>query len=109
MPNHFHGVIHILGTPLVGAPTLGEIMGALKSITTDEYICGVRELDWPRFKGKFWQRNFYEHIVRDDAELERIRDYIRRNPLMWTCDRYNPERTVLVVDENGDAIPWDES
>ena len=143
MPNHFHGIIKIAGTPIVGAgnadkrtvgaplvgarnsrtwrrattraapttrtPALGEMVGAFKSITTDDYIRGVREQGWPRFSRKLWQRDFYEHIVRDELELERIRDYIRRNPQMWAIDRYNRDRTVPVIDERGRVLPWEQS
>jgi REP element-mobilizing transposase RayT len=135
MPNHFHGIFHIVekphalafaGAPLVGAPvvnasikkghpqgvplpTMSAIVGAFKSITTDEYIRGVKEAGWPRFVRKLWQKNFYEHIIRNDDELNKIRDYIRQNPLMWTCDRYNPERGIIVIDEDDRAIPWEES
>ena len=120
MPNHFHGIIQIVGSPLVGArdrrvgargrpdehpkmsaptnraptrgaPTFGDIVGAFKSITTDEYIRGVQEDAWPRFTGRLWQRNFYEHIVRDEDELQKIRDYIRRNPLMWAIESIQPK------------------
>lgn len=38
-----------------------------------------------------WRRSFYDHIIRDDAELNRIREYIRNNPLKWAFDRYNPK------------------
>ena len=128
MPNHFHGILRILGTPLVSAqnrkgtargcpipgcmnmragprpaPTVGDLIGAFKSTTTDEYIRAVKEAAWPGFKGKLWQRNFYEHVIRDETELNKIRDYIRRNPLLWAGDRYNPERAVLVIDEEGRA------
>jgi len=44
---------------------------------------------------KVWQRNYYEHVVRDDADLYRIRDYINDNPLRWTEDEDNPARAVL--------------
>ena len=91
------------------APTLGDVVGAFKSLSTDEYISGVHQLGWPRFRNHFWQRNYYDHVIRDQDELEKIRVYIRQNPLLWTCDRYNPERSVLVVDETGDLVPWDES
>jgi len=37
-----------------------------------------------------WQRNYYEHVVRDDAPLDRIREYIAQNPTHWTADRGNP-------------------
>jgi REP element-mobilizing transposase RayT len=125
MPNHFHGIIQIVEAPLVGAhpsampttaragtrpaPTLGDAVGAFKSLTTDEYIMGVHQVDWPRFENHFWQRNYYDHVIRDQDELEKIREYIRRNPLMWTCDRYNPENPVLAIDEAGAAVPWDET
>jgi len=125
MPNHFHGIIQIVGAPLVGAPgqaqgpplrapgamaapTLWDAVGAFKSLTTDQYMIGVQKSGWPRFRGHFWQRNYYDHVIRDQGELEKIREYIRRNPLMWTCDRYNPESGVLVVDETGHPAPWDE-
>ncbi len=129
MPNHLHGIIQIagretVGVPLVGtqpggvaafraptrgAPTLGDVVGAFKSQTTDEYIAGVHQVDWPRFQNHFWQRNYYDHVIRDHDELEKIRDYIRNNPLMWTLDRYNPQNPVLVVGETGALAPWDES
>jgi putative transposase len=53
-----------------------------------------------------WQRNYYEHIIRDGGELGKIREYIATNPLRWACDRYNPERGVLVRDEAGGLVPW---
>ena len=37
-----------------------------------------------------WQRNYYEHIIRDDAELARIRQYILDNPAQWDADPENP-------------------
>jgi putative transposase len=38
----------------------------------------------------FWQRNYYEHVIRNEKELNRIRDYIQNNPLRWEFDRENP-------------------
>ena len=40
-----------------------------------------------------WQRSFYDHVIRDDANLNRIREYIRNNPLKWAFDKYNPENS----------------
>ncbi len=38
-----------------------------------------------------WQRNYYEHVIRNERDLNRIRDYIRDNPLRWHLDRENPD------------------
>jgi REP element-mobilizing transposase RayT len=106
MPNHFHALFRIVGAPLVGtrdsaiqqragtrrgdpAPTVGDIVGAFKSITTDEYIRGVHTYGWVPFKRHVWQRGFYDHIVRNDEELSIIRDYIQTNPLRWEKDPEN--------------------
>ena len=61
-------------------------------MTTNEYIRGVRGLGWGPFPGRFWQRNYFEHIVRREDSLNRIREYIR-NPLRWHLDRENPQRS----------------
>ena len=73
------------------APTLGEIVGAFKSITTNEYIRGVKQHDWPSFPGKLWQRNYFERVIRDENELNRIREYIIYNPVKWAEDEDNPK------------------
>lgn len=102
MPNHMHGIIVIVGAPLVGArreqrtgtrpaPTLGNIIGAFKSITTNEYSLGVKKHNWQPFVGKFWQRNYYEHIIRNDTELNKIREYIQNNSLNWSNDSENTQ------------------
>jgi REP element-mobilizing transposase RayT len=72
-------------------PTLGDVMGAFKSVTTVAYTRGVKTSGWPGFRGRLWQRNYYEHIIRDDESLERIRQYIQNNPVRWVFDRENPQ------------------
>jgi len=59
---------------------------------TNEYIRGVKRSGWPPFRGRLWQRNYYEHIIRDEDALNRIRQYIANNPLGWHLDRENPQR-----------------
>ena len=59
-------------------------------MTTNEYIRGVKQHDWPQFPGKLWQHNYYEHIVRNEDELDRIREYIQNNPAQWDTDKDNP-------------------
>ena len=91
MPNHIHGIILTEeATTTKEPPTLAAIMGAFKSITTDEYICGVKQSGWPSFSGKLWQRNYFEHIIRNDESLNKIREYIKYNPNKWEEDPENP-------------------
>ena len=94
MPNHVHGIIVITQTPIGAttgattrvAPTVGDVVGAFKSITTVLYTRGVKQSGWPPFVGRLWQRNDYEHIIRDERESERIREYILNNPANWAND-----------------------
>ncbi len=106
MPNHMHGIFVLHNTQTVEhntqmgdhkdrpygtlPGTVGRVVQAFKSITTHEYTRGVKQCGWPRFKGKIWQRNYYEHVIRSDGELNRIRKYIAENPAQWALDRENP-------------------
>jgi REP element-mobilizing transposase RayT len=67
------------------------MVGAFKSITTDQYIQGVRSKGWPAFDRRVWQRNLWEHIIRSEAELAEIREYIRNNPASWEKDQFHPD------------------
>jgi len=69
---------------------LGNIVGAFKSITTNHYISGVKQHGWATFPGKLWQRNYYEHVIRNEDSLNHIRQYIVDNPARWAFDRENP-------------------
>jgi len=51
-----------------------------------------------------WQDNFYEHIIRNEKELNRIREYICNNPLRWPYDSENPARDPDAVDEIEDIL-----
>jgi putative transposase len=91
MPNHLHGIIAITDIAAGGsrtAPTrksLGRLVGAFKPVSTKRIneIRGTRE-------AVIWQRNFYEHIVRDERSLETIIAYILDNPARWESDPENP-------------------
>ena len=115
MPNHIHGIITIVvvgatprGCPGVGqengqaqgpAPTggtgntgtlsLGDMVHRFKTMTTKRYADGVKQSGWQSFPGKLWQRNYWEHIVRNEMELNRIREYIHTNPTQWESDQLN--------------------
>ena len=75
----------------MGSP-LRKIIQWFKTMITNEYISGVKHNGLPSFHSKFWQRNYYEHIIRNEDESNKIREYIQNNPLKWHLDRENPER-----------------
>lgn len=89
MPNHVHFIIHILykggSRP---APTLGTIIGLFKSECTKQIRKSIND-----YKLIIWQRSYYEHIIRNEYELNRIRQYIRDNPLNWNDDVNNLLKT----------------
>jgi len=88
-----------VGTSLRGRPygvdnkrfgaTIGDAMDWFKTMTTNEYIRGVKQFGWQRFDKKLWQRNYYEHIIRNDHSFERISKYIQNNPCVWGNDKFN--------------------
>ena len=69
--------------------SLSDLMQRFKSLTTSEYIRGVKERGWPPFPGKLWQRGFYEHVIRNEDDLADIREYIVNNPAKWADDVEN--------------------
>lgn len=101
MPNHIHGIFFIVAAQFVApndqdviptgainrAPTVGEIMRTFKAVSTRRIHQDGRD-DFA------WQRNYYEHIIRNESALARIRDYIINNPQQWTLDRENPASTA---------------
>ena len=135
MPNHFHGILIInennhsdVGARRCLAPynannhnratqqrnratrrvapttlqsnSLGSIVGQFKSIVTKQIN---KSRNTPGFP--VWQRNYYEHIVRNENELNRIREYIIYNPMQWQYDRENPEYIPCQTDNaNWDQI-----
>ncbi len=71
--------------------TLGRIVQAFKSRTSVEYIKNVKKNSWKPFQGKLWQRNYYEHVIRDEEDYEKISEYISYNPMQWDKDENNKE------------------
>jgi putative transposase len=67
----------------VGNLSLSEVVQRFKTLTTNHYIRGVRELGWLPFEKRFWQHNYWERVVRDVCELEKTRAYIEGNPVRW--------------------------
>ncbi len=89
MPNHLHGIL-LFDNDKARGLTLGRIVAAFKTITTREINC-LRNTPGKRF----WQKDFYEHVIRNERDMARIREYIVNNPLQWSLDKENPERQTL--------------
>ena len=100
MPNHLHGII------IIKDHSVGAIH---ESPLQEKRIIQRRKMLLPKIVGRFkmgtakeinllkktpgvpvWQRNYYEHVIRNDADLHRIRTYIQNNPLQWALDEENP-------------------
>lgn len=107
MPNHFHGILFLPGSAVgvglvptrgieagdhkgrpygetggvLNNPDLGEVIAAFKSITTNQYIKGVKTKNWPAFKKRVWHRNYHDRIIRNEKELENIRRYVMYNAM----------------------------
>jgi putative transposase len=118
MPNHVHGIIFIVErrgtvsvprdnnenkissndkfigktwggeTPPLRRPTLGQIMAYFKYQSTKR----MNLLSNTDVITKLWQRNYYEHIIRDEQDLQNKTEYIQANPLLWEQDEENPGR-----------------
>ncbi|CAG1013510.1 hypothetical protein ANRL4_04955 [Anaerolineae bacterium] len=114
MPNHIHGIIFILGcgdieivrgrgavlapddnvshdtqggeTPPLRVPTLGQIIAYFKYQSTKE----MNMVENTGTVTKFWQRNYYEHVIRDEKDLQNKTGYVEANPLLWDEDDENP-------------------
>jgi putative transposase len=86
MPNHLHGIIFLPSCKSSDdkLPSLGEIVRSFKAVTTRI----VRQNGRSDFA---WQRNYFEHVVRDEPDLFRIRQYIANNPAAWADDAENPD------------------
>ncbi|MHA1569192.1 MAG: transposase [Alphaproteobacteria bacterium] len=74
------------------AASLPKVMQWFKTMSANAYIRGMRENRWPVLSGRLWQRNYYDHIIRDDDDLNRVREYIIDNPVNWHKDEENPDR-----------------
>ncbi len=118
MPNHMHGIVVIDGeeigksrprsvrgdvqdtgrmqdAPTSGArrgfrapsQTVGAVVRGFKGATTSQIAKILRRGDFA-----VWQRNYYDHVIRDEGDLQRIREYIENNPARWAEDVLNPEK-----------------
>lgn len=89
MPNHLHAILWIMDS-LSAKLFLGKAIQWFKSMSTNEYIHGVKVFSWPQFNKRVWQRYFFDHIIRNDEDLENVQRYILDNPRRWSEDAENP-------------------
>jgi putative transposase len=118
MPNHVHGIIFITTerrgevvsphdnpnnniqdtyvagtynqggeTPPLRKPTLGQIVAYFKYQSTKE----MNRIETDNAITKFWQRNYYEHVIHNEKDLQNKTDYIQANPSLWDEDDDNPQ------------------
>jgi putative transposase len=107
MPNHFHGILFIHGP--VGATRLDKIKGQAKNPEGSPLPRGPKPASLGAIIAQFksnvtkriwkiaeytntpiWQRNYYEHVIRDETDLKNKTDYIKANPMLWDEDDENP-------------------
>ena len=67
---------------------LFDYIHRFKTLTTKLYIDDVKNGDYSSFDKKVWQKSYHDHIIRDEAEYQKIREYIDTNPLKWQDDCY---------------------
>lgn len=100
MPNHLHGVVMIRpdcrGTQMRARPV--EKFGSPTSDSISSIIRGFKSATTKRINElrqspglPVWQRNYYEHVIRDEADMSRVCEYIGQNPARWAEDEENPE------------------
>jgi REP element-mobilizing transposase RayT len=94
MPNHFHCIWHI--TKLDADTNIPTVVQWFKTMTTNEYIRGVKGLGWSPFNKRLWQRNYFERIIRNEQAYENIRRYIQTNPERWESDQLRGNGSPLV-------------
>jgi putative transposase len=81
-----------IGSPLrVDRVSMARMVQWFKTMTTNEYIRGVKKQGWEPFDKRLWQRNYYEHIIRDQSAMQYIRHYVRNNPKSWQTDQLHPD------------------
>ena len=115
MPNHVHGIL-VITDPAVGAQhaapllqkrasrqsrqtnvqpgSLGAIVRSFKSAATRR-INQLRDMPGT----SFWQRNYWEHIIRDERSLNRIREYVETNPARWVEDQLHPDALPNILNQ----------
>ena len=103
MPNHLHGIVRLVTAagarhtvPLPGERFGRPVAGSIPTIIRSFKAAVTKRINRHRRTpgASVWQRNYFEHIIRDDVSLDRIREYVANNPRQWAMDRENPARVL---------------
>ena len=88
MPNHLHAIVALTRARQASPLRLGSVVGSLKS-------GGAREINALRGTpgANVWQRGYHDHVIRDESDLRRVREYVESNPIRWAFDLENPARS----------------
>jgi REP element-mobilizing transposase RayT len=90
MPNHFHGIVILENTqPKSPDATISHRNMSLSKLVGRFKMQSAKQINLlQKTPGQpVWQRNYWEHVVRNETDLQRIRDYIRNNPATWATDK----------------------
>jgi putative transposase len=94
MPNHVHGIIFIRRGTIYRAPTMEQfqkpVADSIPTIIRTFKAAVTRRIGREHNATGIWQRNYYEHIIRDEQDLQNKSDYIEANPTLWDEDDNNP-------------------
>jgi len=88
MPNHIHLIISI--NYKVKDVTLGKIINVFKGKIVNKWLKEIKENKLNAI-GCIWQRNYFEHRIRNQEEFTKYSKYIEENPVRWNFDKYNPD------------------
>ena len=81
MPDHLHLIVTI--KEWQAGRSLPDVMRFFKTMTTNEYIRGVKDGTLTPFDGKLWQKSYYDHVIRNQQDYNEIWEYIENNPTKW--------------------------
>ena len=100
MPNHLHGIVEIVvganGRSPVQSPVHSPVKKSMQTRSIGSLVAGFKSSFTAKInridgmpKRQLWQRNYWEHIIRNENEYQRIAQYIMDNPKKWALDKLN--------------------
>jgi REP element-mobilizing transposase RayT len=98
MPDHFHGIVWINNIPVGNGharslrrqnETLPNVVGSFKSAVSRN----IHQNDFPDFQ---WQKSYYDHVIRNDESMQKIREYVQNNPRKWELDHDDNETNDIM-------------